>query len=313
MLSGEYAVLAGAPALVAAVNRCVRCTVTPRERGDWRFVSTGFTNDVTLTRQQVFCSPPNTIAGVVRQMASAQATPEHLHLAIDSSACYLNDVKLGIGSSAATVAAVATAFAHLAGKAPQLAQLMDIHAAFQGGGSGLDVAAAVTGGVIRFQDRQAQPATLPAGLQMLFVFCGRGTRTSELLAKFDAWRDGNKPSALKYLAQAAGEVADCTANAGLFVDALDEYAYVLERFDQIADLGIFGAGHRQLRQLAAPAGVVYKPCGAGGDDVGMATATDVDALARFKDAVLRARPVGSVRFELVDMEWAADGVQVRTT
>ena len=45
VVSGEYAVLTGAPALVAAVDRRVTCTLAPRHSGGWRFVSTGFTEN----------------------------------------------------------------------------------------------------------------------------------------------------------------------------------------------------------------------------------------------------------------------------
>ena len=302
VLSGEYAVLAGAPALVAAVDRRVTCTLTPRQSGGWRFVSTGFKNDLTLAKEQVFRAPPNTLAGIVRQVVEESAAPAHLRVGIDSSPCYSNGVKLGVGSSAATVAAVAAAFAALGGRAPKLADLMAIHQSFQGGGSGLDVAASVTGGVIRFQDRKVRPAALPRGLHKLFVFCGQGTRTADLLARFDRWRRDGKPKALTRLEQAAWEVAENTGDPASLVAALDEYAYALQQLDQAADIGIFGAAHRELRQLAAQAGVVYKPCGAGGDDVGMALATDQSALATFQESVRRA--VGA-RFQIIDMAVSA--------
>ena len=311
VLSGEYAVLAGAPALVAAVDRRVTCTLTPRESGDWHFVSTGFDDEVTLAKEQVFRAPPDALAGVVRQVIEESAAPAHLQIGIDSSPCYSKSAKLGLGSSAATVVAVAAAFAALAGSTPKLADLMAIHAAFQGGGSGLDVAASVTGGVIRFQERQARPASMPAGLPMLFVFCGRGTRTSDLLARFDHWRQGGQPRVLKRLVQAAWDVADRTDDLPSFVEALDEYAYALERLDQAADIGIFGTAHRELRELAAQTSVTYKPCGAGGDDIGMAVATDHGTLSKFREAVC-SRTEHNARFEIIDLAVSPSGPEVQT-
>lgn len=311
VLSGEYAVLAGAPALVAAVNRRVTCTLTPRESGDWHFVSTGFKDDITLAKEEVFHAPPESLAGVVRQVIDESAAPAHLQIGIDSSPCYSKSVKLGLGSSAATVVAVAAAFAALAGSTPKLADLMAIHAAFQGGGSGLDVAASVTGGVIRFQERQARPASMPAGLPMLFVFCGRGTRTSDLLARFDHWRQGGQPRVLKRLVQSAWDVADRTDDLPSFVEALDEYAYALERLDQVADIGIFGTAHRELRELAVQTGVTYKPCGAGGDDIGMAVAADDDALSKFRERVCN-HAAANARFEIIDLEVSPGGPEVQT-
>ena len=306
VFSGEYAVLAGAPAVVAAVNRRVTCTLSPRQAGDWRFVSRGFASDETLSKAQVFRAPDASVAGIVRHSIAEDAAPEHLHVAIDSSPCYLDGAKLGVGSSAAVVVAVAAAFATLGGGSPRLADLYRLHAVFQGGGSGLDVAAAVTGGVIRFQERRTTPVRLAAAVRSVFAFAGASTRTPELLARFAAWRRGSTPPALERLIEAAVEVADCTINAEAFVAALRDYADVLERFDHIARLGIFGPGHRRARDLAARCGVVYKPCGAGGGDCGMAVATDEAALAAF------AQEADAAGLTVVPMEISPDGVTVRT-
>ncbi|MYD99358.1 MAG: hypothetical protein F4X98_18490 [Gammaproteobacteria bacterium] len=350
VVSGEYAVLAGAPALVAAVDRRVTCTLVERESGEWRFVSTGFEDDRSLPRQAVFEAAPDTVAGIARRAfhgtkatgsvsdrerlvhgrsawlgrrrtpahsdSEAPGTalgrygdreaPEHLEIAIDSSPCYHRGVKLGVGSSAAMVTAVATAFGVLGGSAPRLAELYEFHADYQGGGSGLDVAAAVTGGVIRFQDRVVTPVRLPQGVHLSFVFTGTGTRTPELLSAFEAWRRQSATAQLERLAAAAREVVDCTGTADAFADALGEYADVLERLDQSARIGIFGPGHRRARELAGPLGVVYKPCGAGGGDTGVGTATDPAAIAAFE------RQASAAGLVVLPMAISADGVRVRT-
>ena len=310
VLCGEYAVLAGAPALVLAVDRRVSCTLEPQAEGDWQIVSRGFAQQVTLTKEEVFAAPPGTTAGILREAMPPTAAPRHLRVTVDSTACYQGGVKLGIGSSAATVTALASAAATLAGGMATLPQLTAIHARMQGGGSGLDVAAAVAGGLIRFQQGRVSPARLPAGTQLAFVFTGTSTPTAELLAKYHAWRNGTQPPALTRLLDAAHEaahcVADCTVTAETFVAALGDYAAALERFDRAADIGVFGAAHRQARALAASCGVVYKPCGAGGGDMGVAASADGERLAVFRQAL------GDTDLTLVDMELDANGVVVRT-
>ena len=306
VVSGEYAVLAGAPALVAAVDRRVTCTLSARDAGGWRFASTGFEDDSELSRAVVFDAAADTVAGIARRAFGTGDAPENLHVAIDSSPCYVDGTKLGVGSSAAMVTAVATAFGVLGGNAPRLAELYEFHADYQGGGSGLDVAAAVTGGVIRFQDRAITPVGLPRGIHLSFVFTGAGTRTTDLLSTFDGWRQRGATAPLERLAAAAREVVDCTANADAFVDALGEYADVLERFDQAARIGILGPGHRHARELAAQVGIVYKPCGAGGGDTGIGVATDPAAIAAFE------RQASAARLVVLPMEISGDGVKVRT-
>ena len=260
---------------------------------------------MTLPKSAVFEAPPDSLPGIVGQVVAESSAPEHLHLEIDSSPCYLDGAKLGVGSSAAMVAAVASAFSVLGGDSPRLAELYDIHARFQGGGSGLDIAAAVTGGVIRFQDRRVVPARLPR-LGMAFVFAGTSTRTADLVARFESWRAGAMPSVLRRLIEAAVEVADCTVNAEMFVAALGEYGDALERLDRLARIGIFGPGHQAARQIAARCGVVYKPCGAGGGDTGVAVAEDREAVARFAHAATTAG------LTMIPMEIARDGIRVRT-
>ena len=305
VLSGEYAVLAGAPALVAAVDRRVTCNLVPRDRGGWRFVSTGFEKDQALTRDAVFQAPPDSVAGVVRQLIAEDRAPGHIEVRIDSAPCLLHGAKLGVGSSAALVAAVAAAFSVIGGDAPGLAKLVAIHKSFQGGGSGLDVAAAITGGVIRFQDQRIVPARLP-DLHKAFVFVGTSTKTADLVARFDAWRGAANPLGLERLIEAAVEVADCTVSAGLFLDALREYTDVLERMDRMARIGIFGPGHQAAREIAARCGVVYKPCGAGGGDTGVGFAADQEAVARF------ANEAGDSGLTMVPMEVSDDGIRIRT-
>lgn len=305
VISGEYAVLAGAPALVAAVDRRVTCTLAARDAGHWRFVSTGFETEQTLTRAAVFEAPADSVPGVVRRVVAEDRAPEHIEIRIDSTPCHLDGAKLGVGSSAALVAAVAAAFSAVGGDAPVLATLVDIHKGFQGGGSGLDVAAAVTGGVIRFQDQRIVPSRLP-DVHKAFVFVGTSTRTADLVAAFDAWRGASNPPELERLIEAAVDVADCTVTAGVFLDALSEYTDVLERMDRMARIGIFGPGHQTARDIAARCGVVYKPCGAGGGDTGVGFAADRDAVTRF------AKEAGDSGLTIVPMEVADDGIRIRT-
>ena len=310
MLSGEYAVLAGAPALVLAVDRRVRCTLTPQSEGGWRIDGRGFAEQLTLAKEAAFAASPATTPGILGQAMAPAAAPDHLHVVVDSSACYQRGVKLGIGSSAAVVTALATAAAALGGGTMTLPALIAIHRAFQGGGSGLDVAAAVTGGVIRFQQGRVAPVRLPPDLHLSFVFTGVGTRTAELLARFRAWRASGRPRPLEWLLDAAHEVAgcveDCTVTAETLVAALGEYAAVLQRLDRAAGIGIYGDGHLAALALAGSCGVVYKPSGAGGGDMGLALAADGARLAAFRQAA------SGTALTVVDLEVDADGVVVRT-
>ena len=185
------------------------------------------------------------------------------------------------------------------------AGLMDGHRAFQGGGSGLDIATSYFGGIVRFQARQAESTALPPGIRLAFVFTGSSTRTLALVDVFDAWRaQPAASSTLDAFLTAAENVADCTGNAQAFMARLGQYTDALTALDRHAQIGIFGPGHQHARALASQFGVLYKPCGAGGGDCGVAVATDRDAIDRFFAAAARS--------DLVPLpaEVASDGVTV---
>src|SRR3954465_8219320 len=94
ILTGEYAVLDGAPALVIAVNRRVLAARRRAPRGSSPFL----------------VAVADEIAR--RHGADHPATRAAMEITVDSSAFYLGDQKLGLGSSAAvTVAATALALA----------------------------------------------------------------------------------------------------------------------------------------------------------------------------------------------------------
>ena len=315
VLTGEYAVLAGAPALVAAVDRRVVCRLAVRRAGGWRLIGTGFATREAWSKADMRRAPPRTLAAVAGQALPARDTPEHVEIHIDSSACHLRGHKLGIGSSAAVVTALAAALDALRGAPPHLPKhlpkYLDLHAGFQGGGSGLDVAAAFAGGVIRYQARRSAPAPLPSPLARQAVFCGASTVTAERLAAFEAWRAGGSPPALRRLVDAARSAATSTDDATRFEAAFGDYADTLARFDRAAQLGIFGPCHEALRALAAEAGVAYKPCGAGGGDIGLALCADQQRIADFHRRVRAAARAGRSRMTPIDLPLASDGVRVR--
>lgn len=300
VVSGEYAVLCGAPALVAAVDRRVRVRLRFPDSGSWRIESFGAASDVEAKREDAYAADAADMLMLIARFLPRSVAPEHLVVEIDSRACFHDGLKLGIGSSAAMVTALATALGSITGASPELDALIDAHQALQGGGSGLDVAASQRGGVIRFANRTATPVTLPEGLHHAFVFVGSSTRTLDLVARFERWRAGGEPPELRVLIESAGQAAEaaanCTKNAQLFIDALRQYADALERMDSKAMIGIFGDGHRTVREIAHRRDVLYKPCGAGGGDCGIALSNRRDALDAFEDDLRKTT------FTLVPME-----------
>ena len=304
VLAGEYAVLAGAPALAAAFDRRVTCRMTPASNGNWSFVSQGYEARGTYPRDDL---PDTGPAALVRfALASldidTRTLPAHLEIQIDSRPFYQGTEKLGFGSSAACAVAVTGALAELAGATPTLEHALATHRGLQGsGGSGVDVAASWCGGVIRFQDGLARNVRLPPDICHMFVFTGVGVDTPTLVRRFDAWRGGESPPELAALVRSATAAAE---SGGDFLEALAAYMEALLVLDRAARIGIFSAEHLRLMHLAKEFGVLYKPCGAGGD-MGMGVSQDPGVLAACRGRIEREG------FLVVPAEISRHGLQVR--
>jgi phosphomevalonate kinase len=298
VVSGEYAVLAGAPALVAAVDRRTRCTLRIETSGGWRFTTHGFARVATRTLADLATEhlasddPAYLCSHVVRHLsvvgAAVDDLPLHLSIDIDSSAGYVGGVKLGVGTSASVCVAFAAALLKLLRRADDVFPLAyAAHRSAQGGrGSGIDVAAACRGGLVRYTTRTAPTAMRVSWPSVGFsaIMTGSAADTARHIATFDDWRAGGTPPALAALIEASARVADAVTEPRAFVRELHAYAVALRALDESAKLGIYNAAHRTLADLVAHRPVVYKPCGAGGGDLGAAFATDRTALDAFSRA-----------------------------
>ena len=293
---GEYAVLEGAPALVLAIDRYAIATIEPSrdaechlrtrmaEQGDRSF-SLGASSGVALVDTVLATAP------------AGQAWSGML----DSSAFFTGDTKVGLGSSAAALCAWAGVWAaHVArGSArpdTSLAALVGLHRAFQGGrGSGIDVAASLTGGVVEFRldvacAPQVGSVRLPNSVGFAGIFAGRSASTPEFVAHFRAFqaaRPGEAAALVRRLSATAE--AGCAAArggaAGAFIDAIEEYGRGLAFLGEAIGADIVTAEHRQIGEHARRHGVAYKVSGAGGGDLGLACALDEGALDAFKASV----------------------------
>ena len=315
---GEYAVLEGAPALVIAVNRRCRARIGPAEDARCRLLRT------TRTKRE-FRFEPDTASGVPLVDQVAAALPGKAVSAwsgaLDSSALFAAGGKLGLGSSAAALTAWSGAWMAWSGQGTadtgMLRTLVGLHRAFQGGaGSGLDVAASLHGGVIRYRlDGNSEPrvntARLPRGLVMTGVFAGSSASTRELVARFKA-RAAAAPAAAAARVGALGRIArQGTDNAEAddadgFLRAVREYAAGLEALGEWMGAETFTPGHRGVRKLATAFGVAYKVSGAGGGDLGLAFGADPEAMSRFRKAAAE-------RYDIIGIAVDPLGLAVETT
>jgi phosphomevalonate kinase len=307
LLSGEYVVLGGAPALSVALNR--RATVTVSEiagrscevrapgfvDGSWYFdiAQAGGLHWHDASARRIF-----NLFEIVWRRCSLSAS-RALRISIDSRAFSDPETgaKLGLGSSAAVAVALTAALSRFGDARVEVACLArDAHQEFQHGhGSGVDIATSVCGGVTRFKLTSPpgpESAGWPEGLGYRFFWSGCPVATTAQLQKFLPALEGMpQRSAYRALAELATAIAASWSHdsAGNILDLFDAYAAALKRFSDELDLGIFAAGHLDMAGLASACGIVYKPCGAGGGDVGIALSLDE---ARLQDFCNKAGQAG---------------------
>ncbi len=264
-LIGEYAVLRGAPAVVAAIG--VRAVAhAPRAH-----------------LGETLPEPSPVVRGVREEFAALEsATPLGDHPLVDTGRFHLGQRKLGLGSSAAVTAAVAGFHLAQAGRDPSDAATRDLalrlaqagHRAAQRGGSGGDVAAAILGGVLRYQDGQASPIHLPKDLSVGFVDAGAPATTSAFVARVDeveAERPEAIAAAMRPLGAAAEAFLAAIEGGQLRFEALREavrqHVAGLRALMDATDLPILTPAIERILAQAEALGLAAKPTGAGGGDL----------------------------------------------
>ncbi len=277
ILCGEYAVLEGAPAIVAAVDRHVHAMWIEGEDAP----------DLPLEARQA------------RELAEkASGTVPH-HLAIDASALRDGDRKLGLGSSGATAAAAAGAVFVWNGSdlddESVRRRVFDCalrgHHAIAAQGSGVDVAASTFGRILRFSrdddGARVEPLEWCEGLHASVIWTGSPARTSDFVAAVRAF-EADDPSAFRLQIHGMTETASMFADAfgaGDAVQAIEaaaRYGASMQRLGEMANVPIIDERLALVCAHAERFGGAAKPSGAGGGDVAIGLFADADAAGAFE-------------------------------
>lgn len=308
LIAGEYAVLDGAPAICMAVNRRARVTIHAGDSGVHQVAAPGFLPDTRNfgSIEEIAEEVPLLAAAWHRYVPSESPA---LSLKIDTSEFQRGAEKLGIGSSAAATVALCAAFAALFETGDDVEQAaLAAHRDLQNGlGSGVDVACSAAGGLIEYRmpDTRTRKLRWPAGLHYALLWSGRPASTARQLEKLNRGPGLVSADILNKAAEAVANAWHRNAS-DIVLGALRTYAQALRQYDADNALAIYTFGHDELARDAESTDVVYKPCGAGGGDFGIAVADDQAALQTF---VTAAR---GMKFEAIDLAIEPTGVSVES-
>jgi phosphomevalonate kinase len=278
-LAGEYAVLEGGVALVAAVSRYALAQFQP-----------GLTPASTLVAEAI--ARARTALGEV-----AAAVPEGSAL-VSTDTFSLDGVKLGLGSSAAAAVAAAGSLLEYAGVSlavnrELLFSVADAaHRASQGGlGSGADIASAVYGGFVRFVRLPDSAPVInrvrpPSDLHLVVFWTRTPARTAQLVMEVRTFAERAPEGHAECMAElraAADAFAEAfgASDARGVVRAADACHLALAALGEAAELPIVTPEVAQAAELARSLGGSAKPSGAGGGDLGVAFFSEARASHTF--------------------------------
>ncbi len=282
-LLGEYAVLHGGLALVAAVDRYVEAVVR-NDRDGYKII--GATLDARLP---------------VRVLDVAERAELLDKLTVDVSAVFEGEEKLGFGSSAASCVAILRAARPDLADGAVFAIADHAHRLHQNGrGSGADVAAATFGGLLAYRIAAewaeypwigepprfavAEPVELPFDIRIEAFWLGQPASSSELSGQVakQVHRPDVRATLSSIAATASLGIDACVAGqAADFLAALDSGDALMERLGEQTAAPIVIDGHKTLRTLAKEFGFVAKPSGAGGGDFSIVAGSKSGRWLRF--------------------------------
>lgn len=317
VLAGEYAALHGGPAISMAVNCRAVARIGPAA-GDLSSLLTVGYNDGSRGFELTDGRPAwiDDASGdrwalfdaVLSEVGTPGPGPDDYAIDTSAFADAVTGRKLGFGSSAAVAVALTAACLGHAGPST-LEDAGRAHRIFQEGrGSGVDVATSVYGGVIQFGPRgSVSPLAWPDGLVARILWSGSSASTSDKIRTVNPADESPETRALVEAAEQSC-VAWQDGDAGRVLGRLADFVARLGDYDAAHRRGIFDAGHAELVELARSyAGLVYKPSGAGGGDIGMVFSESPDTLSDFAAAASRQG------FVELDVEMDPDGVRLEGT
>lgn len=270
-LGGEYAVLEGAPAIVAAVGRTASASFVPGSAPASALIAAAMA-ETRLRLGELF---PDRAASLPPGAAQ-----------VDTSRFMRDGVKLGLGSSAAAaVAAVGAAFEFVDLALGEhsgllLATADAAHRTAQGGvGSGADIATAVHGGFVRFERRKDGAPSISSiavapQLHLVTFWTRAAARTVDFISGVRRLERDNpavhgrrlgdlQATAARFADAFASDAARAVAEAATYGDAL-------AALGTDAALPIVTPAVAEAMVLARSLGGAAKPSGAGGGDMGVA-------------------------------------------
>jgi mevalonate kinase len=238
MLLGEHSVVYGHPALACALDQWISIEWQARE--DDSIVIISDLAQYSANLHDLGCHPK--LQFICLAFARFQNALLEKGFGWDLRVNSEFSSTIGLGSSAAVLAATLFGLNHITGNKLSKYELWDIGkeiiVEIQGRGSATDLAASLFGGVVYFQppcdNKPLKIESLSVNMDILLIYSGYKTPTGEVLARVaEEWQD--RPNALHKLYQSMGDITQNAHNAliennlPIFYRSFDQYQNLLEQ------------------------------------------------------------------------------------
>lgn len=338
IILGEYAVLEGAPSLVASTNRFANAIFKKSEdglfkikapsinvpllkfliddEGKVKFIDKSF--EKVMEKLSLFVA---IFEHTARKLTEKGIKIPPLEIFLDTYDFYYTQslLKLGLGSSAAITVSLITGLlsANLVdpndiSRETILKLAIDTHKKAQGNiGSGIDIVTAVYGGILKYQIKNNeisfQKLKMPENLYYATIWSGKSASTTGYVKKFYEFKkkkanEFNK--LIEQMTEVSGNGIDAFEKGELtiFLEKYDEYYHLLKSLNNYLSLPVITPEHNLIHDVCHKNGVVYKSSGAGGGDLGIAFSLSKENL----DATIEE--LKSMNFDTIAIEFGAEGI-----
>jgi len=315
ILLGEYAVLERAPAIVSAVNKFARVTIEKRSGSKSAIIPVNlniqpatfvFKGNKVLLDSEAPARQRNQfryVEAVLNVLVTQidEICDTAMEITIDTDAFYhSNGKKYGFGGSAAlTTALIKGLFKSFTDSIPDKKRVFDLAlsahlSAQEKHGSGVDVAASVYGGTIRYvRDQEAPDAVrLPMDLHIQPVWTGKSASTSTILQQLEQRKEEDL-SGYQSIIYEMGVVSEAgyqslvSGNTSEFLTTISEYYHLMAKLSEYLGIPVISEEHESINTIALDTGVAYKPSGAGNGDIGIVFSDSYKNISAASDALLQ--------------------------
>jgi len=338
IILGEYAVLEGAPSLVASTNRFANAIFKKSEDGVFKIKAPSINVPLLkflIDEEGKVKFIDKSFEKVMEKLSLFVAIFEHtarkllekgfkippLEIFLDTYDFYYTQslFKLGLGSSAAVTVSLITGLLASNIVDPKeisretiLKLALDSHKKAQGNiGSGIDIVTAIYGGILKYQIKNNEISfkrlKMPNNLYYLTVWSGKSASTTGYVKKFYEYKKKRPKefyNLVNRMTETSSEGIEAFENQDLekFLSKYDEYYHLLHSLNHNLSIPVITDEHKLIHDICHKQGVVYKSSGAGGGDIGIAFSTSQEKL----DSV--AQELKHLNFDTLEIEFGIDGI-----